>query len=694
MRITAEDEHKTLIRQAPRVDKNLVSSVSTAIDQLNRGLIQCSEGLCIVYSSSLQANFLLFRQERDDEVADAGFASLCGAGGSPARRAALSHVAPPGSHVAAPMSPSPPLSQVPSRANLLTHNGNAQVLASPRLPARCISFESPTRPASQRPTAAPQPDTPVATPTNADAVLTPTSRASFARMDDNACMKVMPSIPGSPVVQSRSTAKLMTVRDFASSQATAPMVPSLSTKNTAVLKSPDARQDCSSFLTPRSSKITSTSPIAANMRRSLTLSPTARRCFQHGSGSPLNACIAALAEEPQKELGSAKKELSGESFDIGGRRFNFLDVLGRGAFGVVWRAREQDSEEDIAVKVINSTDSASFAVATFEAELLQMLSVACSRMADQVPRYIAHQAARKQDPSTGGVVRLAMSYVPGGAFDRWIYGISDEDHKTVDISELIDGHFPGGQQGLWDMPSACGVVRELLGQLSRVFSALQPIAYHRDVSAHNVLLDMPSGGDLPKFALIDFGLAVRSGTWSQKWRSSNLAGDPRYWTPAAWMAFAFGFKYVTTYPNSGFQQQYLTRMDHFSLGVMGLEALCALCSKSEVSKPSSPGMREVRSAWALYWSAIVNLFQMFHCRGPQEVRSFLGQAREGGMGDLVAHLRTLRQALRQAAVQPANAHCAALLLVLADLVDERGSVSWAEVPGMLSEDTQAVLISQ
>jgi len=52
----------------------------------------------------------------------------------------------------------------------------------------------------------------------------------------------------------------------------------------------------------------------------------------------------------------------------------------------------------------------------------------------------------------------------------------------------------------------------------------------------------------------------------------------------------------------------------------------------------------------------------------------------------MGYLRDLRKALRCAALQPANGFCTALLLVLADLIDEKGSVAWVEVPSMLVED--------
>jgi len=378
--------------------------------------------------------------------------------------------------------------------------------------------------------------------------------------------------------------------------------------------------------------------------------------------------------------------------EVGGRKYLLHEIIGRGAFGIVWMSTERsergERSGEVAIKVVSAKDGAGLAAATFEAELLQILTAAC-RNSRHVPMYFAHSVMRSPG-AAGGMVRLAMSFLPGGPLDKWLYGITDEEHKTVDVAQLVDGHLPGGQQGSWRLSSACSAVRDQLSQMAGVFVSLQLIAFHRDVSSHNVLVNFPSGDpERPEFALIDFGLAVRSGSWNREWRNSNLAGDPRYWTPSAWMAFAFGFKYVSTHPNSGFQQQYLTRIDHFSLGILGLETLFALWNTGEAYEGKNPGLLEIRAAWVKYWIAVIHLFQMFHMQGAQEVRQFLSQSKEEGINSLVQHLRQLRQSLRVAAVHPLNAQCAALLLVLADLVDEKGTVSWAEIPAMLGEDLRA-----
>lgn len=389
--------------------------------------------------------------------------------------------------------------------------------------------------------------------------------------------------------------------------------------------------------------------------------------------------------------------------EVGRRRFELLQVVGRGAFGVVWRARDLETgSRDVALKAVAARDAPAFATAAFEAELLQLLSAAlpagAGSQSSHAPRYISHSSSRCA-ASGGGEVRLAMSFVHGQPIDRWAYGISDEDHKTVAATELLDGRREGAQQGRWRFGRAAVVVKALVAQLAGVFAYLGPIAYHRDVSSHNVLVDFQENGD-PDFSLIDFGLAVRSGSWSKEWRSSNLAGDPRYWTPSAWMAFAFGFKYVVTHPNSGFQQQYLCRMDHFGLGVLGLEVLFALWQAGEAyDHPSLEPLLEVRKAWSSFWVFTIDLFQVFHRQGAEVARQRMQQSNEEGVTAFVNHIRALRQAVRTAAVHARSQGSsfpggpgitgkgvASLLLLLADLVDEKGTAAWQDVPTILSNE--------
>eukprot|EP00747_Dinoflagellata_sp_TGD_P116710 gnl/TRDRNA2_/TRDRNA2_172446_c1_seq6.p1 gnl/TRDRNA2_/TRDRNA2_172446_c1~~gnl/TRDRNA2_/TRDRNA2_172446_c1_seq6.p1 ORF type:complete len:393 (-),score=47.85 gnl/TRDRNA2_/TRDRNA2_172446_c1_seq6:38-1156(-) len=278
---------------------------------------------------------------------------------------------------------------------------------------------------------------------------------------------------------------------------------------------------------------------------------------------------------------------------------------------------------------------------------------------------------------------LAMSFVAGRPLDQWLYGINQDEQKTISPMKLIDGHLPGGQQDTRSVADAFCMVRFLLLQLSSVFEYLQPIAFHRDVSSHNILISFPNGklSEPPHLCLIDFGFAVRSGSWSKECEKTNICGDPRYWAPSAWMAMAYGFKYVWTHPNSGFKQQYLNRIDHFSLGVVGLEMLLGLMVRAEAS--CCPGLVEVHAAWSKFWMIAITYFQMVHQKSGQALCKLLAQSKDHGVVAFMSRLHQLRQSLRFAAIQPANEQYKPILLILSDLIDEKGTLTWKEIPKML-----------
>jgi len=372
---------------------------------------------------------------------------------------------------------------------------------------------------------------------------------------------------------------------------------------------------------------------------------------------------------------------------ISDRVFRLQKLIGRGAFGVVWKAQELDTGDQrpcVAVKAMEATNHENFNAAVFEAELLRLLTMQLpSDCRDSVPKYVAHTACKN---STGGIVHIAMSYIPGFVLDQWMYAITDEEHKRVDVNKIVNGWLPGSRQRSMSLSGAWSFAYDLVSQLSVVFAALAPIAFHRDISSHNVLVDITQEGDTvkPSFALIDFGLAVNSGSWNQDWNSSNLAGDPRYWTLAAWMALAFGFRYVETHPNPGFHRQYLSRIDHYSMGLLGLEVFFSLWdSERQGDVESAPGILEARAAWCAFWDSVFRLFQMFHLQGPQQTQQFLELSQQNVLRHMADLLSDVYTTLRAAAAHPANAERAQLLRVLADLVDENGVFSWAEIPDIL-----------
>lgn len=402
---------------------------------------------------------------------------------------------------------------------------------------------------------------------------------------------------------------------------------------------------------------------------------------------------------------------------IGDHCFHVTKIIGQGAFGVVWKAFDaRGGTAPVAVKTMETATQDDLAMAIFEAELLRLLHTQLpAEYSDRVPQYIAHSCTPEQaGQGQGGTVNLAMSFIPGLVLDQWLYGISDEEHKHVEISQIVRGPLPGSRMHSMSLTEAGDFTAGLLTQLAGVFAALQPIAYHRDISPHNVLINdqhtplrSPRAGtndvlnylggngaqspgsegqqEDPSFALIDFGLAVRSDTWQQDWNESNLAGDPRYWMPPAWMAFAFGFEHVESHHNRSLVRQYLGRLDHYGLGVLGLEMLFALWDiENRFNEQRAPGMLEAREAWCDFWEAMFGLFQMFHMQGPEVTREYLEQTSTSSSMRIAELLKQVQQKLRIAESDPGNADRAALLHVLADLTDEHGVLEWTDIPAMLA----------
>lgn len=675
--LSEKANHEHLFKCTPLFDSSVVSSISNAIEQLNEGSLLCPGGQCIVHSASSEAYCFLYREDQHDM-----FFSVA----SPRTAQFVPPSVPKAPNL--PQTLQRPLqhdaARSPEHANVADGAGRQQSRSQ-----RCQAV------ASSRTLGYSQTEQPPSLTNSAGSLRTKVASPRFRRSSsaDVTRMASMPTALHRLELHPHSNLSLSATIGKMTSGATRTIRRNRSYEcfglESSVSKQPLAKEQ------------TSVSPLAHSSRnRSISIPPSSPIFLQprripsaakEGTDSPSNRLSKNCQASVTNGDGTPGKR--GEHVvKIGHHTFELFQVIGRGAFGVVWRARQTASDnEDIALKVVNAKETAAFAAASFEAELLQLLCAGMGVTArGHVPQYITHSTARLESPTEGGTVRLAMTLLPGRAVDQWLYGMSDEEHKTVQVSQIVAGRLPGGRQGSCPWLRACSIVQELLSQLSSVFAALEPLAYHRDVSSHNVLIQSSAGpgGQKPTFALIDFGLAVRSGSWSAEWRRSNLAGDPRYWTPPAWMAFAFGFKYISRHPNPAFLQQYLTRMDYFSLGILGLEVLLAVWDASDVDDGKHPGFLEIRSAWRKYWSVAMHLFQRFHRDGASEVRQFLAQSQDEGVKGLVNDLRELRQCLRSAAIHPLNSQCAALLLVLANLVDERGTMTWQELPSSLAGDNR------
>lgn len=388
--------------------------------------------------------------------------------------------------------------------------------------------------------------------------------------------------------------------------------------------------------------------------------------------------------EPQYRTCSQENVHLGSSVvDINGRKFDLGRELGRGNFGVVREAREHGSASGdllVAVKKMKPKHSVTVAAAVLECELLRLLTETlepCSEVSRRVPQYIAHSFVQEPEP----VVFLAMTRVRGVALDFWLYGSAAERLPTIAVEDLFKGPLPGGRLASYRLATASDLTRELFLQLGEALVVISRVAYHRDVSAHNIIFDINNGR--PEFTIIDFGLAVKSKSWREEWRSANLAGDPRYWSPASWMHFAYGCGYLEKHPDDSFCRQYEERLDHFSLGILGLEMLFCLWHGPDGDTDCGRSLAEVRTAWHRYWAGAYALFQRFH-NGVGGLRQEMVRSR--CLLILLEDYRSLCSALHSAAIagatlaQSSAAAAAPVLLVATELVDSHGNLSWDELP--------------
>jgi hypothetical protein len=184
-----------------------------------------------------------------------------------------------------------------------------------------------------------------------------------------------------------------------------------------------------------------------------------------GSDAPTQR-VGAGAGASARDGAAGRAAPAGVSSALVLERYRLQEQLGAGAFGVVWRARDERLERDVAVKAIGGEQ------------------VACGRATRE-----ARAAARLAHPaivtlyeagSEGGTTYLVSELVRGGTLAQLLHdgALSDRDVAEVGIA-LCAGLAHAHAQGV----------------------------VHRDVKPSNVLVpDARSGGE-PAAKLTDFGVA-------------------------------------------------------------------------------------------------------------------------------------------------------------------------------------------
>ncbi|HYX75940.1 MAG TPA: protein kinase, partial [Gaiellaceae bacterium] len=174
-----------------------------------------------------------------------------------------------------------------------------------------------------------------------------------------------------------------------------------------------------------------------------------------------------------------------------GGRYRLLAEIGRGGMGVVWRARDERLERDVAVKVVH-------------------------------PWIAADEEARRRFTREARLLGgLAHPHIVR------VYDYGGGQPAPYLVMELIDG--PSLARAVaarlpLSWPDSC---RYLAPAADALGYAHAKQIVHRDLSPSNVLIESFSG----RIVLTDFGLArVTRGTHSLT-ESGTLMGTPEYWSP-------------------------------------------------------------------------------------------------------------------------------------------------------------------
>ncbi len=198
-----------------------------------------------------------------------------------------------------------------------------------------------------------------------------------------------------------------------------------------------------------------------------------------------------------------------------GERYEVLQELGRGAFGVVFRALDRQSQEAVAVKVLHE------------------------HMSDDQMRLRMHREAHamKQLVDTCAVGILDYDHTPAG--QQYLVMEYLDGQNLEQLVESYEGR--GRRMSLFEVGSVLHPIVETL----RVAHERQII--HRDLKPENIFV-LRNGAT----RLLDFGL-VKALTLEQMTAAGMIAGSPSFIAPESW---------------AGQPDQLDHRIDVYALGVI------------------------------------------------------------------------------------------------------------------------------
>jgi CheY-like chemotaxis protein len=202
------------------------------------------------------------------------------------------------------------------------------------------------------------------------------------------------------------------------------------------------------------------------------------------------SAAAGTADDQQADDGAL---IPGELF---ANRYQIVRVVGRGGMGMVYKARDRELAEDIAIKMLrgDAMNHDPTVVERFKTEI-------------RLARRISHRnVVRTHDlGERDGAYYVTMEYVEG-----------------ITVRELID------MRGHLSVPSTLGIAQQLAASLE---VAHEQGVIHRDIKPQNMLLD-PDG----VLKVMDFGIARLAQHTSTLTQAGMVIGTPAYMAPEQLLA--------------------------------------------------------------------------------------------------------------------------------------------------------------
>ncbi len=197
-----------------------------------------------------------------------------------------------------------------------------------------------------------------------------------------------------------------------------------------------------------------------------------------------------FGEDQQPDDGAL---IPGELF---ANRYQIMRVVGRGGMGMVYKARDRELAEDVAIKMLrgNAMTDDPTVVERFKTEI-------------RLARRISHRnVVRTHDlGERDGAYYVTMEYVEG-----------------ITVRDLID------MRGHLSVPSTLGIAQQLAASLE---VAHGQGVIHRDIKPQNMLLD-PDG----VLKVMDFGIARLAQHTSTLTQAGMVIGTPAYMAPEQLLA--------------------------------------------------------------------------------------------------------------------------------------------------------------